>query len=262
LRQFTEELQQISAIPYNSATPLYEIYGEKPGKTFGTDCVGKLRELISLIRPETFAVISTIFHDRPHFACILDGYYMDPFLFQAEPFRVDEIDENGIEVPTLIRDQVIRANIMDDGKLQVRSIKKFKCNGGDTTIEKILYDYRFDLNNTLAQLPEIDDYFDPANINYKMYYTTKDGRNFIVTYNHKKLKVDVIENNCHQDTDEIMTEFAEAFSGEQGLSLDALREYFYYANESQKYCIWWARKQQEEKANADKEKQELSENIT
>lgn len=105
---FTSELQNASRLPYNSGASLYRAADVPiPIEQYGTDCIGKMCQLIGDSKSSDWQIIVAPKQDFIHFAGIHEGYYYDPHLFMKEPLQVEGSDCFST-VRTLLRNCYVR----------------------------------------------------------------------------------------------------------------------------------------------------------
>ncbi|MCA9381921.1 hypothetical protein KC660_00760 [Candidatus Dojkabacteria bacterium] len=83
------ELQKASQLAYNSGASLYRAVGVPVQiERYGTDCIGKMSQLMSSSGTANWQIIAAPERSFTHFAGLNEGHYYDPHLFMTEPLSI------------------------------------------------------------------------------------------------------------------------------------------------------------------------------
>jgi hypothetical protein len=241
----TQALELSSRLPYNSASVLYDHQGIATDyQKFGADCVGKLSCLFSNLPSDQIKQIRLYSCQIPHgnhldhFASVINGYYIDPFIFQIQPLSLDELKTHDfIDAPTATPTTMIRAQLTENRL----SIKLYRSNCGPEKYK--LLEYFFDLDKYSNELPQPYQYLSPT-MGYKFHYVAHEGRfaglYFVANYNSKSKEIIPSIIGCGNWNESFSNISAvEAFDDvifrELNVTRDELADYYDEANQIQKY---------------------------
>ncbi len=224
-----------SRFAYNSAAGFYRICGVPADPAiYGDDCIGKLRSMIGMLPSDSsIQYLTGEFGDLKHVAAVVDGYYVDPFLFQTTPIDLEELaDGKSIEVRSMAYDQKIQASL----DRQILNIKLLKVS--DNCHDRTLIEYTYDLGSATLSIPADKDIVN-LSVPYKLHFVSRDDTFYRVIYSHKKDSFNffVFSSDTDLNQDQIRNCAEQELQSLYGLTLDQLREYFRAGNEMQRYLL-------------------------
>ncbi len=231
-------LHEAAKMPYNSIAGIYRICGAPVDVSkYGTDCVGKINYIIQSLHSDTpVSYLATEFGKARHLAAVVDGCYIDPFLFQTEPASLSKLDNGGqVTVGTLAADQKIRVSQGCKNMLNVALVRLFPDGRKRTLIE-----YNYDTDRVTSLMPDTTE-FTNISLPYMLHFVTKDGFHIRVVYDYYKNRFNIFmfSHDGEKIGAEIDTYCEKELKEECSLSLDELRQYFVAGNDMQKYLQWW-----------------------
>lgn len=199
-------LFMLSQIPYNNTYPVinYIDRGIDPiPTTSGTHCRGKLKLLVEVLnntyKPSSIQIIkaeilgqNNQFADLAHYAAIIDGYYIDPFLWQSRAIRIPESEAVTAVGPSVISG--FQIEIQKDGKdLNVEWFTEEQGN------RQSMIRYRF--NNYESQRNDLDSIISIPTFLYAYYINIDYGYVLKISYNSKKDLLNINVFNSLNDID-------------------------------------------------------------
>jgi hypothetical protein len=246
LTNLNEALQVASDIPYNTVAPFYRHYGvDFDPQVYGTDCVGMLNILGSLLPKRTLRVVESQYAKGPlaphavrHFAGIFaNRYYVDPFLTHGEAVDLAALEPGQEVLVNTLTDyhhlKVVRPDPQNPDLLHVSKIRTTQ-----TGLHRQLLSYSFDLG-VQQDVAAID-----SSLHASLPFLVQDpdgvGGEFRASYKVRSKNFDVCNlSRVDLTLEEERERYDQHLRTRRGITIDDMREFFEAGKDLVRYFRHW-----------------------